>query len=91
MRKLNQNYKVLVGNGGLEYCIVQSNEDGHQSYGIELKCSLFGDEDTARIDDISTDFRFMKNLVDILAENLVTPCTARDIVQDILIAHAEAI
>lgn len=89
MRTINQHYKVAVGNGGLVYSVTECRGEGNYSFGIEMRCNLFGDENQIKIDDISTDFGFVKRLVDLLADNLVTPCTAKDVVEDYLVAQSE--
>lgn len=82
MIKEKRNEEINIGNGGLIYRMTKGEKQGVAVYGIEVECSLFGTYDITRVYDISTDSKIVKELLHILADYLVTPCSVRYVVED---------
>lgn len=59
---------------------------GNTSYGISVSSKIFGDEEKASADDITTDLRFAEKLLYLLADNLVLPSTFNEVVEEYLAA-----
>lgn len=89
MIKYEKEYAVSIGNGGLVYNMICSEFEGAKTLGIEVRCKLFGRDDHIIIEDISTNIQLVKELINLMADNLVTPCTAKDVVQDFIITQHE--
>lgn len=74
--------------GRVSYRMLKSESfcDGNPRdvYGIEVVSSLFDGRESALLMDISTDYDCVKNLYDMVVENLVMPCTLKDITEDYL-------
>lgn len=55
-------------------------------FGISVECSLFGEKEYDVISDITTKFNVAKKLFDLMVDNMVTPVSFRDIVEDYLVS-----
>ncbi len=86
MKKAETNYRISIGDGGLVYNVVRSKCEGADTLGVEIRCKLFGNDDHVIIEDISSNVDMVKELINLMADNLVTPCTAKDIVEDFIIS-----
>lgn len=75
-----------IGNDRLSYKLISSVEVFESRpvkvYGIEVECTLFGDVQKSRVTDITSDYEFALQLLDIMADNAVLPATLKDIIQD---------
>jgi len=91
MKKTETDYRVSIGDGGLVYNVVRSKCGSTDTLGVEVKCKLFGHDDHVIIEDISSNFELVKELINLMAENLVTPCTAKDIAEDFIISKHEVL
>ncbi len=80
---------VRLANSKMQYRLFQSecevDENRVLCFGIEIICNLFGEVEEKRIDDITTKYEVAKELFNLLCENLVTPVSMSDIVEDYLI------
>lgn len=80
---------VRIANNKLVYRLFQSecevDEDKVLCFGIEITCTLFGEVENERIQDITTKYEIAKELFDLLCENTVTPVSMKDIVEDFLL------
>lgn len=78
----------VIAGGRVSYRMLKSESfcDGNPRdvYGIEVVSSLFDGRESALLMDISTDYDCVKNLYDMVVENLVMPCTLKDITEDYL-------
>lgn len=81
----NGDFLSLAG-GKLTYRMTNSTVDGTMVYGIVIRCSLFSDDETVLIEAISSDATFVQKLMALLADNAVTPCCAREVVEDYIAA-----
>ncbi|NMA79384.1 MAG: hypothetical protein GX967_01910 [Clostridiales bacterium] len=91
MKKRETEYAVSIGDGGLVYNVVRSKCGSDDTLGVEVKCRLFGTDDTVVIEDISPNFQMVKELINLMAENLVTPCTAKDVAEDFIISKHDVL
>ena len=77
--------EIRIANGRLIYRVVKDkNSLGKTSYGISVSTTLFGEEETETVTDISTDHNTVYEFMLILADNIVLPSTLNDIVNDYL-------
>lgn len=78
----------VIAGGRISYRLLKSESfcDGkpRDVYGIEVVSSLFDGRESALIMDISTDYECVKKLYNLAVENLVMPCTLKDITEDYL-------
>lgn len=84
MQNLKNTQCISICGGKLVYQLIDSEYDGVKVYGLEISCSLFVDYDFIRIEDISSDYCFMTDMLSILADNVVTPCVAKEIISEYL-------
>ena len=72
----------------LRYCLLEETADGgagrHTGYGVAV---LDEGGDEMRLRDLSTDRTWVRSVVERLAQGLVTPVTAGDVVEDLLFQH----
>lgn len=77
-----------VGKDKLLYRLLKSSiivEDVKSfTYGIEIECSLFGEKETSRVQDVTTNYEKARDIFEIISTNLVTPVSLKDIVEDFL-------
>lgn len=91
MKKAETGYRISIGGGGLVYNVVRSKCGSDDTLGVEVKCKLFGNDDHIVIEDISSNTEMIKELINLMAENLVTPCTAKDVVEDFIISKHDVL
>ncbi len=73
--------------GRLIYILTESENEFESCYGIIIRCKLFGEEESASVDDISCDKEKTEQFMKLLADNNVLPCTLKDIAEDYLTAE----
>ena len=80
---------VETAKGKLLYTLFSEEAaDGNsERYGITAVSRIFGDEETATVHDITSDFDFAERLVHLLADNLVLPSTFPEIVEEYIAAE----
>ncbi len=80
---------VSVANGRMRYRLFQCNCEVDEKtvlcFGIEVICTLFGEQESEKISDITTKYEIAKELFDTVSENLVTPLVFKDVVEDFII------
>jgi len=80
--------QAVLANQRLIYRLIESNIECDdiisKCYGIEIECHLFGDCETSKILDITSNIEFAKELFDLLCTNLVTPISLKDIAEDFI-------
>lgn len=62
----------------------QIYSDSREAFGIEITCLYDGKRDHSYFDDITSNRERALEIFNILSDNLVTPCTLSDILEDIL-------
>jgi len=76
----------VLANQRLIYRLIESEYEIEDSkavcYGIEIESSLFGEIEKSKVVDITTDLNFASDIFDLLYENLVTPISLKDILED---------
>lgn len=81
--------KIAVGNSKLVYTLIKNTItiDGqiNDVYGIEAECSLFGNKESARVQDVTTNLDLAKEIFDIIADNAVLPVSLKDIIEDFIV------
>ena len=78
---------VETAKGKLLYTLFSEENDGSERYGITVASRIFGDEETATVHDITTDYDFAERLADLLADNLVLPSTFHEVVEEYIAAE----
>ena len=79
--------RVRCENGedaALLYRILEEREDGITRYGAEIFLRRGGKTERAAVRDVTSSCRAIRGLLTLLSENTVTPCTLRDVVEDVL-------
>ena len=79
--------KIETAKGKLIYTLFSTETDEAVTYGITVNSKLFGEE-TASLQDISTDFDFTEKLMLMLAENFVLPSTFKEVAEEYIAAAA---
>ena len=79
---LNIIEQIELGGSKLKYLIFYETADGINRYGIKIQCSLFGENDEFLMRDVTTDLETAKEILFILADYTVTPCSARYVIEE---------
>ena len=74
--------RISIAKGGINYILTTDEKEGVTVYGIEIECTLFGETDTFKHDDVTTDYDTAKELLNLLADYMVLPCTALEIIDE---------
>lgn len=81
----------VIGSGHIFYRILKTNvliENRPECvYGLEVDSTLFGARETATVNDVSTKFELVNQLFEMAVENMVLPCTLKDVTYDFLVAN----
>lgn len=80
------NNEISIAGGRLKYRLISEETEGGISYGAEIVCTLFGDEEAARVYDLTYDRAAAARFVYLLADNAVLPCSLEDIAEDYIAA-----
>lgn len=87
MKKKEQ--KISVAKGGIDYSLTINEKEGVEVYGIRIECSLFGETEVFYHDDVTTDYDTAKELLELLVDYVVLPCTALEIIDEYIDAKAK--
>lgn len=79
--------KVEAAKGKVVYLLFSEKTGSTVEYGIAVKSELFGDAEESTINNITSEPDFAGRLLFILADNLVLPSTAAEVVEEYLAAH----
>lgn len=72
-----------IGKGSLVYRLFGRDTNGVTQYGVEITSTLFSNTpETEKVFDITADISEAHRFFDLISENLVLPCTLRDITTD---------
>ena len=74
--------KIKIANGGIEYCLTESENEGIKVFGIRILCTVFGERDEFSYSDVTTDYQTAYELLTLLADYVVLPCTALEIIDE---------
>ena len=79
----------ILGNGSLIYHLLKTNRTIEERsvcvYGIRIVSTLFQESESETVLDVSGDFTLASELFDLAHQNVVLPCTLKDITYDFLI------
>ncbi len=82
--------ETVLGGGHLIYSLIKSDAliDGKHAcvYGVKICSSLFTPNEVETIKDVSSNFETANELFDMLVDNIVLPCTLKDITYDFLVS-----
>ncbi|HOV40905.1 MAG TPA: DUF6514 family protein [Oscillospiraceae bacterium] len=82
--------EAVLGGGHLIYSLIKSDAliDGKHAcvYGVKIFSSLFSQNEVEVVKDISSNFETANELFDMLVDNIVLPCTLKDIAYDFLVS-----
>ncbi|MGN0587245.1 MAG: DUF6514 family protein [Oscillospiraceae bacterium] len=81
------NNEISIAGGRLRYRLISENTEVGTSYGAEIICTLFGEEETARVYDMTYDRAAAARFVYLLADNAVLPSSLEDIAEDYIAAE----
>lgn len=81
------NNEISIAGGRLIYRLISEETDNGLSYGAEIVCTLFGEEETARVYNITYDIAAAERFVYLLADNAVLPSSLEDIAEDYIAAE----
>ena len=79
MKTLNT---VETAKGKLVYTLFSEESGGSERYGITVFSRIFGDDETASVRDITSEYAAAEKLVFLLADNLVLPSTLAEVVEE---------
>lgn len=80
---------ISVAKGGITYSLETSIKDGVEIYGIRIICTLFGEREEFFHDDVTDNYETATELLNILADYVVLPCTALEIIDEYIDAKAK--
>ena len=80
---------IETAKGKLLYILFSEEAAGWDSerYGMTVVSRIFGDEETATVRDITSDYDFAERLAYILADNMVLPSTFPEVVEEYITAE----
>lgn len=79
--------KIEAAKGKVVYSLFSEKTGSTVEYGIVVKSELFGDAEESKIYNITSEPDFAGRLLFTLADNLVLPSTAAEVVEEYLAAH----
>lgn len=85
----NENKTISVAKGKLTYSLESSEKEGVKIYGIRIVCTLFGEKEEFFHDDVTDDYETADELLNLLADYVVLPCTALEIIDEYVDKKAE--
>ena len=71
-----------IAGGRLCYELVESISEGYVCFGVKVSTTLFGETETAYVEDVSCIYEKAEQFFDIIVDNAVLPCTLKDIAED---------
>ena len=78
--KIIKEHKTAAGR--LCYELIESTSKGRVCFGVRVSTTLFGDEESAYVEDVSHIYERAEKFFDLIADNAVLPCTLKDIAED---------
>lgn len=78
--------QVEAARGRVVYALFSETKDGTERYGITVRSELFRVAEEAAVRDITSEYDFAERLLFILADNLVLPSTADEVIEEYLAA-----
>lgn len=77
---------IEAAKGKLVYTLFSEEQNGSEVYGITVVSSIFGDEETATVRDMTSELPFAERLIAVLADNVVLPSTLKEVVEEYVTA-----
>ena len=81
------NNEISIACGRLKYRMTSEMTDNGTSYGAEITCTLFGDEETAQVYKLTYDKAAAERFLYLLADNAELPSSLEDIAEDYIAAE----
>ena len=78
--------KVETARGRVVYTLFSEKSDVGERYGITVRSELFRNTEEAVVKDISSEREFAERLLFTLADNLVLPSTADEVIEEYIAA-----
>ena len=78
--------KVETARGRVVYTLFSEKSDVGERYGIAVRSELFRNAEEAVVKDISSEREFAERLLFTLADNLVLPSTADEVIEEYIAA-----
>lgn len=79
--------EINVARNRLCYCLTENKrDDGSVSYGVRITTTLFGETETAAVEDLSSDKQLTERFLELAADNLVLPSTLTEVAEDYIAA-----
>ncbi|MBD5139331.1 MAG: hypothetical protein K2N60_10730 [Oscillospiraceae bacterium] len=78
--------KVETARGRVVYTLFSEKSDVGERYGITVRSELFRNAEEAVVKDISSEREFAERLLFTLADNLVLPSTADEVIEEYIAA-----
>lgn len=74
--------QLKIAAGRLCYELIESTSKGYVCFGVRISTTLFGEEESAYVEDISSIYEKAEEFFKLMADNAVLPCTLKDIAED---------
>lgn len=78
--------QVEAARGKVVYALFSETKDGTLRYGIKVRSELFRAAEETSVKDITSELGFAERLLFTLADNLVLPSTADEVIEEYLAA-----
>ena len=78
----SNNETISIAKGAITYSLEKNEKEGFAVYGIRIICTLFGEREEFFCDDVTDDYETARELVNLLADYVVLPCTALEIIDE---------
>ena len=78
---------IETAKGKLNYTLFSEENNGTETYGITIMSSVFGENESSTVKDITSDREFAEKIMYVLADNLVLPSTLSEIVEEYVAAE----
>lgn len=78
---------IETAKGKLNYTLFSEENNGTETYGITVMSSVFGENESSTVKDITSDREFAEKIMYVLADNLVLPSTLSEIVEEYVAAE----
>ena len=82
MKTMKTIRRYVIAGGRLCYELVESMTEGYACFGVRVSTTLFGEAESAYIEDVSHIFEKAEAFFELIADNAVLPCTLKDIAED---------
>ncbi len=78
--------QIETARGKVVYELFSETTESTVRYGIKVRSDLFGETEEAVVKDITSELDFARKLLFMLADNLVLPSTADEVIEEFLAA-----